>query len=210
MLRSRNTLRNDSRAEVGIGTMIVFIATILVAAIAAGVLISTSQKLQAKSTQTGNEATQNVVGSLTVLSVQGVRETTAAGPPATYGLIDEVDVVVQLAAGADPVDLSALVIQYSDGTNQLSLNTCATVTDATTNFDAVVQRGTTADCGVMVSGDLVKISLGKDAATPVYVDNDDGINQNERVTLNVIPNHGSATLYSFTVPNLGTGKIVNL
>src|SRR6185503_12579524 len=119
MLRSRNTLRNDLRAEVGIGTMIVFIATILVAAIAAGVLISTSQKLQAKSTQTGNEATQNVVGSLEVLNVQGVRGGTTA-----TDLIEEIDITVRLAAGADPVDLSAIVIQYSDGTNQLSLNTC--------------------------------------------------------------------------------------
>jgi len=205
MHNPNRTLANDLAADVGIGTMIVFIATILVAAIAAGVLISTSQKLQSKSTQTGNEAIQNVVGSLTVISVQGVREGTASGD-----LIDELDIVVQLAAGADPVDLSAIVIQYNDGTNQLSLNNCGTVTDATTDFNAVVQRGSTSDCGVMVSGDLVKISLGKDASSPVYVDNDDGLDQNERVTLNIIPNHGSPTLYSFTIPNLGTSKIVNL
>lgn len=205
---SRNTLKNDTRAEVGIGTMIVFIATILVAAIAAGVLISTSQKLQAKSTQTGNEATQNVVGTLEVLSVQGIRSGTAS-----TNYIDQIDITVRLAAGADPVDLSALVIQYSDGTNVLSVATC----DATapvalaTEFNTEIVRGTTAACGVTVSGDLVKITLGDaDAMAAVPLDGDDGINQNERVTLNIVPNRGSATLYSFTVPNLGTGTIVNL
>ena len=203
MLRSRNTLRNDLRAEVGIGTMIVFIATILVAAIAAGVLISTSQKLQAKSTQTGNEATQNVVGSLEVLNVQGVRGGTTAAD-----LIEEIDVTVRLAAGADPVDLGALVIQYSDGTNQLSLSQCQVVADDETDFNAIVQRGDTADCGVMVSGDLVKIVIG--GADPIFCDGDDGIDQNERVTLRIIPGAGSPTLYSFTVPNLGTSTIVNL
>lgn len=196
---------NDDRAEVGIGTMIVFIATILVAAIAAGVLISTSQKLQAKSTQTGNEATANVVGTLEVVSVQGVRSGTTSAD-----LIEEVDIVVRLASGADPVDLSALVIQFSDGTNQLSLSECSVVADPDNDFNAVVQRGTTADCGVMVSGDLVKISLGLAGATPVFCDSDDGLDQNEKVTLNIIPNRGSPTLYAFTVPNLGTSEIVNL
>ena len=114
-------LKSDTAAEVGIGTMIVFIATILVAAIAAGVLISTSQKLQAKSTQTGNEATANVIGTLEVVSVQGVRSGTA-----TTNLIDEVNVVVRLASGADPVDLNELVIEFSDGTG-------APAMDASTN-----------------------------------------------------------------------------
>ena len=201
-------LKSDIAAEVGIGTMIVFIATILVAAIAAGVLISTSQKLQAKSTQTGNEATANVIGTLEVVSVQGVRSGTA-----TTNLIDEVNIVVRLASGADPVDLNELVIEFSDGTNQITVTTCDNMAPvaATTEFNTVIQRGTTSACGVMVTGDLVKIVLGDaDAMAAVEVDGDDGLDQNERITLNIIPNRGSPTLYRFTVPNLGTSTIVDL
>src|SRR3989338_4516024 len=68
--------RKDA-AEVGIGTMIVFIATVLVAAIAASVLIDTSGKLQERSSRTGQEATQHVSSNLAVSSIVGKRNATS-------------------------------------------------------------------------------------------------------------------------------------
>src|ERR1044072_778334 len=95
----RKHLKQDEAAEIGIGTMIVFIAAILVAAIAAGVLINTAMKLQSKSQQTGNEATQNVASALSVMRVDGLRSETT-------GTVDQIDVTVQLAAGAEHADPS--------------------------------------------------------------------------------------------------------
>ena len=187
-------MKNDETAEVGIGTMIVFIAAILVAAIAAGVLINTAMKLQSKSQQTGNEATQNVAAALTIMRVDGIRKLTT-------GDIDQIDLTVQLASGADPVDLSKLVILVDDGAQQVQLVTCKTggaVTDEDAEFAMDSLRGSVPDCGVMNAGDLVQLHLGE-SATPLSLAG--GIATSTKVAVSLIPNHGNSAVASFTTPD---------
>lgn len=104
------------RAQVGIGTLIIFIAMVLVAAIAAGVLIDTAGFLQSKSEQTGQQSGEQVTNRLQVLQVSGVK--TANDDRNTIG---GVSLIATKAPGAEDIALRGLTIQWVDDTGTYDL-----------------------------------------------------------------------------------------
>ena len=99
----------------GIGTLIVFIAMVLVAAIAAGVLINTAGLLQAQAQSTGEETTAQVSDRIAIGEAVGFDTSDPDGPDA--GKLDTINISMRLAAGADPINLSqASYTIETDGT----------------------------------------------------------------------------------------------
>ena len=68
-MRRDKDFENDEIGSIGIGAMIVFIALILVAAVASAVIIQTGEKLQQNAQQTGSDTQQEISGKITVNSV---------------------------------------------------------------------------------------------------------------------------------------------
>jgi flagellin FlaB len=106
----RNTL-DCRRAQVGIGTLIIFIAMVLVAAVAAGVLLRTSGGLQQKATVTGEQATKEVSTNIKVMDVLGYVNDTS------QERINAVILRVQLAAGSGDVRYGDIILAYQSGNN---------------------------------------------------------------------------------------------
>lgn len=107
-------IKKDTCAQVGIGTLIIFIAMVLVAAVAAAVLIQTSGTLQQKAQSTGKEATQEVSSNLIIKNIEGVRAKNSNMDMSPT--IDLLKLKVALNVGSSPVDVNQVIISITDGT----------------------------------------------------------------------------------------------
>ena len=91
-------LREREEGSIGIGAMIVFIALILVAAVASTIIITTAEELQQRAEKTADDTRGEISGKINI--VDAFVKTNAAGPPE---VVSSILLIAQLAAGADEV-----------------------------------------------------------------------------------------------------------
>ncbi|MEA1905933.1 MAG: archaellin/type IV pilin N-terminal domain-containing protein [Euryarchaeota archaeon] len=116
---NRRRVSKDNQAQVGIGTLIIFIAMVLVAAVAAAVLIQTSGVLQQKAQTTGKEATKEVSSNIDLDSIEGWRggmNASSSVEDTFSSQIYRLDLRASLKVGSEPVDMNQVVITITDGT----------------------------------------------------------------------------------------------
>jgi len=96
MNKETSIKRNDNESgSIGIGAMIVFIALILVAAVASTVIIKTAEELQDRAEKTGDDTRDQISGKLIVTDVY------IATDDGGDGNIDDLVVIAKLASGSD-------------------------------------------------------------------------------------------------------------
>lgn len=105
-------LKKVEGGQVGIGTMIVFIAMILVAAVAAAVLIQTSGYLQKSAMEVGEQVTEKVSTGVYVTHVGGHVKNNS---------VNQIIVYIRPSMSGSKVDLSQVIISLSNGKSQSML-----------------------------------------------------------------------------------------
>ena len=144
--------RNNSESgSIGIGAMIVFIALILVAAVASTVIIKTAEELQDRAEKTGDDTRDQISGKLLVTDVYV--ETDAGSD----NDIDTMAVIAKLASGSDatlPTAMTYMVVCDAAG----FATDVGTLADAEGN--AVTPGGTAiADTTTLSSGELFRFTI---------------------------------------------------
>ena len=190
---------NEDRGQVGIGTLIVFIAMVLVAAIAAGVLINTAGFLQSQAEATGQESTDLVSERIDVTSEVGIVGN------ASNGTLNEIRISVSGAAGADQIDLSETTIEAvgPNGQEHLVFN----ATDDTDNLTAS-QFGVKDDSGTFVSAD--NAVLDEDSQLTIILNPDvspfgtasEPFGESDTSSLEIVSPSSSTTSISLDSPDL--------
>ena len=136
-MKNQKETKQDELAAIGIGAMIVFIALILVAAVAAAVIIQTAEKLQQNAQASGDDTQEQMSTKVTLINIIIEATTTA---PANHDLF----VTFELAPGSEPTqsdDVGYTVICLDDqGTNDGG-------TDDTTEFAQGDLSGATVHTG---------------------------------------------------------------
>ncbi|MDL0120373.1 flagellin [Halobacterium salinarum] len=175
----------DERGQVGIGTLIVFIAMVLVAAIAAGVLINTAGFLQSKGSATGEEASAQVSNRINIVSAYGNVNSEE---------VDYVNLTVRQAAGADNINLSKSTIQWI-GPDKATTLTHANAADKTTlgeEFNTTSIKGNN-DNVLVQQSDRIKVIMYASGVSST-------LGAGDEVQLTVTTQYGSKTTYWANVP----------
>ena len=180
-----DSLIAQKRAEMGVGTLIIFIALLLVAAVAAGVLIQTAGSLQQKALSTGSQATGQISTNAVVVEVSATDGTAT---------LDNFSAVMKLAPGSDPIELDSVTLTFGTKNTTQTLTYDSTLTDGNqTNFAVTyLQQGANYQSGVLVRGDVIEVSFLASRA----------ITSGEDVRINFIPKTGTPTLTEFSIPDV--------
>lgn len=179
---------SNTKGAQGIGTLIIFIALILVAAVAAGVLIQTASSLQSKSLDVGRQSQEKITTDIEVVQVYATN--TSDGFINGTGT-DTVTMVVRLGSGSSAVNLNDLIVKMDTQSGSQTLQFGATGNVTNYNVSYVSNGGTAGTEGYLVTGDLAQ----------VVFTNQNVIGEGDTATIRLLTKNGAVKPVDMTTPS---------
>ena len=197
-LKSKLTI---DRGQVGIGTLIIFIAMVLVAAVAAGVLINTSGMLESQASTTADDTQDQVTNNVEFVSATG--EVDSGGD-----VINAVSFTVMQGAGADPISIDGATLEFASNDDVETYNLEDAAGDGDT-FDPANQSVNMS----MLKGSDTSVLQNQDERLEITVRFDAGANpvakmdQGDHATVTFVDQSGAESLYGVNVPDTLTDDL---
>ncbi len=121
--------RRDTEGSIGIGAMIVFIALILVAAVASTIIIKTAEELQQNAENTSSDTRDQISGKVSVSDVYIVTTGEPMGATGTDSDVDTMVVIARVSSGSLNVqegDITwyiSCIVTLDDGSSFATIDT---------------------------------------------------------------------------------------
>ena len=181
--------KSNNKGAQGIGTLIIFIALILVAAVAAGVLIQTASSLQSKSLDVGRQSQEKITTDIEVVQVYAAN--TSDGTIDGAG-VDTMTMIVRLGSGSSPINLNDLIVKMDTQSGSQNLQYVnGAATSALYNVSYVSNSGVAGTAGYLVTGDLAQVTFL----------NLNDVNEGETATIRLLTKNGAVKPVDMTTPS---------
>jgi flagellin FlaB len=211
---AQRVFKFDDNAAIGIGSLIMFIAMIIVAGIAASVMIQTMNSLEEQAMKTGRETIRDVSSGLRVDQVTGYNDGSS---------ITQLAIFVRTTAGSEEIDLSEAYISISDSSKKVILNYTTNVFSSTVSnglFGTINSTNLSATTyGLMVVRDIdgsctsTNPTINDDDIVVLMLNSTDcfsGIVTRTEVSGYIVPEYGMNGVFSFTTPSVYLDTIIEL
>ena len=186
----------DSRGQVGIGTLLVFISVVLVAGVTAGIVTNTAGFLQFQSEETSERSTAEISDRLVVAYSIGV-----VGDDGASAELEALELIVKPAPDATAIELENTTVEYgsSGGTTTLVSDAAGDGTEPT--FSVEPLQGDAADGVLSDPSDRAKLTVPLDGQTTALK----SLRRGEEVELTLTTDSGATTQVQHTVPAVAPG-----
>lgn len=205
----------NDKGQVGIGTLIVFIAMVLVAAIAAAVLINTAGLLQQRAQTTGKEATSQTSTGLDIKAAEGNVTTSS-----NVKYVDMINLTVKLRPGSEDLDLGNLTIHYIDDDTDAVLTCAVDNSGRSTVYDwANVSWGSEFvvtwinddDTSLKTNGNTNPVMNSREDVAKIHIKvatikGTSGLKEGKDAVIRLIPETGARTEFAVHIPESLAGK----